>query len=239
MFQSKVVGAVVRAMGVAALLVTLASTDAGAAKAVATTPQEQFQISMGNAAQKKFVVIDMHGTNVSGKYFDVWRSNPNSGSLVETQDHPGSKGHVYINVLDRVVYERIDAAQWKYAGIPAKYKSYEDKWFILRKSSASYSTFLQQVVTSGSLLIPINGTQFTIQISTKLHGVKVIGLEGALTGSNPAVPVTLCISKAKNPLPLEVYVPRTAKNKDVWTATYAFRTSASPIAKPTTSLIFP
>ena len=149
MFHSKVVRVAVRALSVAALLVTLAATGAAAAKAPAPSPQKMFQISMGNAAQKKFVVIDMHGTNASGNYSDVWRSNPNSGSLVETQVHPGSTGHVYINVLDRVVYEKIDTAQWKYAGIPAKYKSYEDKWFILRKSSASYSTFLQQEVISG------------------------------------------------------------------------------------------
>ena len=65
--------------------------------------------------------------------------------------------------------------QWAYSGLGAKYKCYENKWFILRKSSASYKAFLHQVVIYGALLIPLNGTQFTIQDNTKLHGVKVIG----------------------------------------------------------------
>jgi hypothetical protein len=241
MSQSTVVRvAPLRALALASLFVTLlvSGLTVGVASA-ATAPSRLFQIAMGNAGQKKFVVINMTGTNAAGNYRDVWHSNPNSGSLEQIDAHPGATGHVYITVLDRVVYEKIDTAQWAYAGLGAKYKSYENKWFILRKSSASYKTFLAQEVIWGAILIPINGTQFTVRENTVLHGVKVTGLEGALTGSNPAIPVTLCVSKAKNPLPLEVSVPKTAKNNDVWTATYTFRTTASPIAKPVTSLLFP
>jgi hypothetical protein len=36
-----------------------------------------------------------------------------------------------------------------------------------------------------------------------------------------------------------VTVRATAKNKNVWTATYTYRASASPIAKPVTSLTYP
>lgn len=194
---------------------------------------------MANAGAKKYVVIVMSGTNPAGSFRNVWRSNPTSGSLTESVVHPGGTGHVYITVVDHVVYEKIDTVQWAYAGIPAKYKSYENKWFILRTSSASYKTFLHQEVIYGALLIPINGTTFTIQDTTTLHGVKVTGLEGALTGSNPPVPVTLLLSKGKDPVPLEVSVPKTAKNKDVWNATYAYRASASPIVKPSTTLLFP
>jgi hypothetical protein len=230
-----------RSIALASLLVSLllSVVNVNASSAATPSPNQLFQIAMSNAAQKKFVVINMTGTDAAGHYRDVWRSNPNSGSLVQSDEHAGATGHVYVIVLDRVVYEKIDTVQWAYAGLGAKYKAYENKWFVIRKSSSSYKSFLEQEVTSGSLLIPINGTVFTIQDSTVLHGVKVIGLEGALTGSNPAVPVTLCVSKAKSPLPLEVSVPRTAKNKEVWTATYSYRTSASPITKPTTSLAFP
>jgi hypothetical protein len=218
---------------------SLSSVGVLSSSAATAPPSQLFSLAMGNAALKKFVVIDMTGTNSAGNYRDVWHSNPHSGSLVASVKHAGATGHVYIDVLDRVVYEKIDTVQWAYAGLGAKYKVYENKWFVIRNSSSSYKTYLEQEVTSGSLLIPINGTQFTIQENTVLHGVKVIGLEGALTGSNPAVPVTLCVSKGKNPLPLEVSVPRTAKNKDVWTATYAFRKSATVITKPSTSLSYP
>jgi hypothetical protein len=230
-----------RGVATSSLLIALLVTGVGVVPASAATgsPAQLFQIAMGNAGQKHFVVINMTGTNTTGHYRDVWHSNPHSGSLVESVQHANGTGHVYVVVLDRVVYEKIDTVQWAYAGLGAKYKSFEDKWFVIRKSSASYKTFLHQEVIYGALEIPINGTQFTIRESTKLHGVKVIGLEGALTGSNPAVPVTLAITTAKNPIPLEVSVPRTAKNKDVWTATYTFRKSASVITKPTTSLAFP
>jgi hypothetical protein len=223
------------------LLVALGflSVDVLPSSAATQSPSKLFQIAMGNAGQKSFVVINMTGTNAAGHYRDVWHANPHSGYLVESDEHGAATGHVYVTVLDRVVYEKIDTVQWAYAGLGAKYKAYENRWFVVRKSSSSYKTFLEQEVTSGALLIPINGTQFTIQDNTVLHGVKVIGLEGALTGSNPPVPVTLCVSKAKNPLPLQVSVPRTSKNKDVWTATYSYRTTASPITKPTTSLAFP
>ena len=241
MFQSNVVSTVLRTLGVVSLLLTgLLSVVVSDASAATKSPSGLYQEAIANAGQKNFVVINMSGTNAEGKFRDVWHSNPHSGSLVESVEHPGGTGHVYITVLDRVVYEKIDTAQWKYAGLPAKYKSYENKWFVVRKSSASYKAFLLQEVIYGALLIPINGTVFTIQDNTKLHGVKVIGLEGALTGSNPAIPVTLCVSEGKKPLPLEVSVPRTAKNKtNAWTATYSFRSSASAIAKPTTSLAFP
>jgi hypothetical protein len=224
------------------MLVALSISSVAALPALAATksPAQLFQAAMGNAGQMKFAVINMSGTNAAGNFHDVWHSNPHSGSLVESVQHAGATGHVYIVVLDRVVYEKIDTAQWAYAGLGAKYKSYENKWFVLRKSSSSYTTFIDQEVISGSLLIPINGTQFTIEDNTVLHGVKVIGLEGVLTGSNPAIPVTLAVSKGKVPLPLEVSVSRTAKNKNnVWTATYAFRKTASVITKPATSLAFP
>jgi hypothetical protein len=217
----------------------LSSVGALPSSAATPPPSHLFSLAMGNAGQKKFAVINMTGTNAAGNYRDVWHSNPHSGSLVESVQHAGATGHLYVIVLDRVVYEKIDTVQWAYAGLGAKYKAYEDKWFVIRKTSSSYKTFLEQEVISGSLLIPIDGTQFTIQENTVLHGVKVTGLEGALFGSNPAVPVTLCVSKGKDPLPLEVSVPRTAKNKDVWTATYAFRKTASVITKPTTSLAYP
>jgi hypothetical protein len=241
MFQSKVMSAVLRTLGVVWLLLTgLLSVAISDASAATHTPSALYQEAIANAGQKKFVVINMSGTNSEGKFRDVWHSNPHSGSLVESVVHPGGIGHVYITVLDRVVYEKIDAGQWSYAGLPAKYKSYENKWFVVRKSSASYKAFLQQEVVYGALLIPINGTVFTIEDNTKLHGVNVYGLEGALTDSNPPIPVTFLVSEGKTPLPLEVFVPRTAKNKtDTWTATYTFRSSASAIAKPTTSLAFP
>jgi hypothetical protein len=224
------------------LLVALLFSSVGVLPAAAATqsPAKLYATAMGDAGLKKFAVISMTGTNGAGNYHDVWHSNPHSGSLVESVQHAGATGHVYVTVLDRVVYEKIDTVQWAYAGFGAKYKSYENKWFVIRKSSSSYKTFLQQEVTSGSLVIPINGTKFTIEDSTVLHGVKVIGLEGSLTGSSPAVPVTLLVSKAKDPLPLEISVSKTAKNKDnVWTATYAFRKTASIITKPNTSLAFP
>jgi hypothetical protein len=227
------------AVGSALVVALLASCVSALPASAATSPSQVYSAAMGNAGQKKFVVIVMTGTNSAGHYRDVWHSNPNSGSLTESVKHANGTGHVYVTVLDRVVYEKIDAVQWAYAGLGAKYKSYENKWFIIRKSSSSYKTFLEQEVTSGSLVIPINGTEFTIEDSTVLHGVKVIGLEGALTGSSPAVPVTLLVSKGKDPLPLEISVPRTSKNKDVWTATYAYRTKASVITKPVTSLAFP
>jgi hypothetical protein len=241
MFQSRVFRGALRGLVVASCLAPafLSVVSAGASTAP-KTPEQLYVAAMGNAGQKKFAVINMSGTNGEGNFRDVWRVNPNSGTLVESVVHPTGTGHVYVTVLDRVVYEKIDAAQWPYAGLPAKYKSYENKWFVVRKSSSTYKAFLQQDVIYGALLIPINGIQFTIEDSTKLHGVKVTGLEGALTGSNPAIPVTLCLSKTKDPLPLEISVPRTAKNKqNVWTATYSFRTTASPIAKPVTSLSFP
>jgi hypothetical protein len=224
------------------LLVALLFPSVAALPASAATksPAQLFQAAMGNAGQKKFVVINMTGTNAAGNYHDVWHSNPNSGSEVESVQHAGATGHVYITVLDRVVYEKIDTVQWAYAGLGKKYKSLEDKWFIVRKSSSSYKSFVLQNEIYGALLIPINGTQFTIQENTVLHGVKVFGLEGALTGSNPAIPVTLIVSKGQTPLPIEISVPRTAKNKDdVWTATFAFRTTASSITKPATTLAFP
>jgi hypothetical protein len=241
MFQSKVVSAVLRTLGVVSLLfIGLLSVAVNEASATTHTPSALYQEAIANAGQKKFVVINMSGTNSEGKFRDVWHSNPHSGSLVESVEHPGGTGHVFITVLDRVVYEKIDTGQWSYAGLPAKYKSYENKWFVVRKSSATYKAFLLQEVIYGALLIPINGTVFTIQDNTKLHGENVFGLEGALTGSNPPIPVTLCVSEGKTPLPLEVSVPRTAKNKaNTWTATYSFRSSASVIAKPTTSLAFP
>lgn len=226
----------------ASLVAPLSLSSAGAphASAATKTPEQGVDIALANAGAKEFVVITMTGTGAAGSYRDVWRSNPNSGTLVESTVHPNGTGHVYVTVLDRVVYEKIDTVQWPYSGLGAKYKSYENKWFILRKSTASYKAFLHQVVIYGALLIPLNGTQFTIQDSTVLHGVKVTGFEGALAGSNPPIPLTLVVSKSKAPLPLEVSVPKTAKNtQNVWTATYSYRTSASPVAKPTTSLFLP
>jgi hypothetical protein len=234
--------ALLRGTALASLLLTLIFSSVGVeiASAATKSPEQLVQVAMGNAGQRKFVVINMSGTNAEGNYRDVWRANPNSGSLVESVVHPGATGHIYVTVLDRVVYEKIDTTQWAYAGLGAKYKAYENRWFVVPKSSSSYKSYLQQLIVYGALLIPLNDTQFTIQTSTKLHGVKVTGLEGALTGSNPAIPVTLYVSKAKHSVPLEISVERTAKNKEnVWTATFAYRASASPIVKPTTSLVFP
>jgi hypothetical protein len=242
MSHSKVFGAVPRwGVVLSSLLVAMLISSVGVpySSAATLTPEQVFSFAMSNAAHKKFVVITMTGTNAAGTYRDVWRSNPHSGTLVESEQHPGATGHVYVTVLNRVVYEKIDAAQWAFSGLGAKYKSLENRWFVIRKSSSSYKAYLEQEVISGSLLIPVNGTQFTIEDNTVLHGVKVVGLEGALTGSNPVVPVTLVVTKSKNPIPLEVSVPKTSKNKDVWTATYAFRKTASVITAPTTSLAYP
>ncbi|HEY5092132.1 MAG TPA: hypothetical protein VII60_02620 [Acidimicrobiales bacterium] len=242
MSQSNVSSAaLLRGIAMVSLLVTLllSAVNVSASSAAATSPNQLFQIAMGNAGQKKFVVINMSGNSGTGTYRDVWRSNPHSGSLVRSVDNASGTGHESITVLNRVVYEKIDTNEWAYAGLGAKYKNYENRWFMISDKTSTYKEDLQQEETSGALLIPIDGTQFTIKSTAVFHGAKVTVLKGALVGSNPAVPVTLIVSTAKNPLPLEVTVPATSKNKDVWTATYSYRTSASPIAQPTTSLTFP
>jgi hypothetical protein len=213
--------------------------NVSASSAAAPSPYQLFQNAMGNAGQKKFVMITMNGNNGTSSYRDVWRSNPHSGSLVRSVDNPSGTGHESITVLNRVVYEKIDTNEWAYVGLGAKYKNYENRWFIISKKTSTYKDDVQQEETYGALLIPIDGTQFTIKTTAVFHGAKVTELKGALVGSNPAVPVTLIVSIAKNPLPLEVMVPATSKSKDVWTATYSYRPSASPIAKPTTSLTYP
>ncbi len=242
MQQHRKLGASRWIVALASLVVPLSfvGVRAQSASAAAKNPEQAVDTALANAGLKKFAVITMTGTSPAGSFRDVWHSNPNSGTLVESTVHPNGTGHIYVTVLDRVVYEKIDTVQWPYSGLSAKYKAYENKWFILRKSSASYKDFLHQVVIYGALLIPLNGTQFTIQDSTKLHGVKVSGFEGALVGSSPPIPVTLIVSQAKSPLPLEVSVSKTAKNKqNVWSATYSYPSSASPVAKPATSLLLP